>query len=178
MIIVLGISGSGKSSQCKLLSESGKYRWLSVGELLRGSSQAQQFSTELQAGKMVSDDVVIPMVDEQLLEIGDRPEILLDGYPRSIRQVEHLLGQPELKQSVRRVVHLKVQPSVAEDRLAIRARSDDHDSAIGERHAEYLRTIEAILSDFRQAGVSICEIDGDQPRQVVQQEIIGCINGD
>ncbi|KAL2737674.1 adenylate kinase-like [Vespula squamosa] len=93
--ILLGPPGSGKGTQAPLFKERYCVCHLSTGDMLRaeinsGSSLGTEVKKIVDEGKLVSDDLVVSMIDSNL----DKPEckrgFLLDGFPRSVPQAEKL----------------------------------------------------------------------------------------
>ena len=89
-LILLGPPGSGKGTQAERLVESLGLEHISTGNMLRdavqeGSSLGKEVGEFLNAGKLVSDELVACIVDQKLDELGERG-FVLDGYPRTIGQ--------------------------------------------------------------------------------------------
>ncbi len=104
-IALIGVSGSGKSAQAKLLA--GKYRisHISTGDLLREEARIPERLSEedrlaLEEGQLVSDDVVRELLEERLRRKDTKRGFVIDGYPRNIPQAQSLdnllgmLGRP------------------------------------------------------------------------------------
>lgn len=171
MIIVLGIAGGGKSYQCERLARTAKYRWISVGELLRHAQLPADVSEAMREGHIIRESFVHPMV-ETTLAAGDEPEILLDGFPRTVKEAIWLtdfIKQRRIK--LRGILHIGVSREVAIERLLARGRADDNAAAINERFDEYIDMIGAILQHFRDQDYDVTEIHGEGSRQAVSKDI-------
>jgi adenylate kinase len=96
-IILLGAPGSGKGTQAQRLSASRGVPQVSTGDLLRGAVKAGtelglRAKAAMEAGELVSDDIVLGMIRERLAESDAAPGFILDGFPRNIAQAEALDG--------------------------------------------------------------------------------------
>ena len=104
-IVLLGAPGSGKGTQAKLLAEKYSIPHVSTGDLLRtavasGSDLGRKAKPAIDVGQLVSDDVVLGVIQERLSKPDAKPGFVLDGFPRNIPQAQALdatlarLGQP------------------------------------------------------------------------------------
>jgi len=104
-IVLLGAPGSGKGTQAKLLVERYKIPQISTGDLLReavgaGSALGRQAKAAMDAGQLVSDEIVLAIIQERILRQDARKGFILDGFPRNLQQAEALdqlltgLGRP------------------------------------------------------------------------------------
>lgn len=94
-IVLLGAPGSGKGTQGKLLEERYKIPQISTGDLLRaavaaGTPLGRQAKAAMDAGQLVTDDVVLGMIRERLAERDTHNGFILDGFPRNIPQAQAL----------------------------------------------------------------------------------------
>lgn len=177
MILVLGLAGSGKSTQCELLAKTGRFQWLSIGQMLRSSITDLGLKRTIDSGDVLRDDLVIPMVESEIVKRGDQPELILDGFPRTLDQVKWLLGlQSSGTIKIKCVLHLKVGQEVAYARLLKRGRTDDHDAAINERFNEYKSVILPILDYLKTNNIPVCEIDGEQQQDSVHRSILEALD--
>jgi adenylate kinase len=104
-IVLLGAPGSGKGTQAKLLAEKFGLPQISTGDLLReavasGSLLGRQAKAAMDAGQLVSDDIVLAIIQDRISRADARKGFILDGFPRNQPQAEALdqllvrLGQP------------------------------------------------------------------------------------
>jgi adenylate kinase len=104
-IVLIGAPGGGKGTQAKLLVEKYGIPQISTGDLLReavsiGSPLGMRAKTAMDAGQLVSDDIVLGMIRERLSKPDAEKGFILDGFPRNIPQAETLdrmleeMGQP------------------------------------------------------------------------------------
>ena len=96
-IVLLGAPGSGKGTQAKLLVEKYSYPQVSTGDLLRAAVKAEtplgvQAKAAMDAGQLVSDEIVLGMIKERLSISDAKDGFILDGFPRNIPQAEALDG--------------------------------------------------------------------------------------
>ncbi len=104
-IVLLGAPGSGKGTQAKLIVEKYGIPQISTGDLLRaavaaGTELGKRAKAAMEAGELVSDDIVLGMIRERLAEPDTEKGFILDGFPRNLAQAEALdrlldeLGKP------------------------------------------------------------------------------------
>jgi adenylate kinase len=104
-IVLLGAPGSGKGTQAKLLTEKYRIPHVSTGDLLRanlaaGTPLGLQAKAAMDAGQLVSDDLVLAIIRERLKNPDAKKGFILDGFPRNIPQANALdgmlrnIGQP------------------------------------------------------------------------------------
>jgi adenylate kinase len=104
-IVLLGAPGSGKGTQARLLVERYKWPQISTGDLLReavdtGSLLGRQAKVAMDAGQLVSDEIVLAIIRERVMRSDARNGFILDGFPRNLQQAEALdqllgsMGQP------------------------------------------------------------------------------------
>jgi adenylate kinase len=94
-IVLVGPPGSGKGTQAAILAEQLGIPAVSTGELFRahmgsGTELGQRAAAFAAAGDLVPDDLTVAMLAERLAEADCRRGYLLDGFPRTIAQAEHL----------------------------------------------------------------------------------------
>ncbi len=161
MIILMGLAGSGKSTQGKILAAELNRVWLSAGQVLReqGGGTVHEIQNR---GELVPDTLTIPLMTQAIQAAwADGKEVILDGYPRSVDQAEWIAAN--MAERIEAVVWLEVPKEELLQRLSLRGRSDDMDrQAIEER----LRIVE-------QNFYAVCEILGRKGVQVVKISGVG-----
>jgi adenylate kinase len=112
--VLLGAPGSGKGTQGVVLSKKFNIPQISTGDLLRaavkaGSELGMKAKAAMDAGALVSDDIVIGLIRERLKEADAQNGYILDGFPRNIPQAQALDAMLEqLEQPLQGVVLLDV----------------------------------------------------------------------
>jgi adenylate kinase len=112
--VLLGAPGSGKGTQGVVLSKKFNIPQISTGDLLRaavkaGTELGKKAKSAMDAGALVSDDIVIGLIRERLSEKDAQNGYILDGFPRNIAQAEALDEMLEqLDQPLQGVVLLDV----------------------------------------------------------------------
>lgn len=94
-IVLVGAPGSGKGTQAKKLVARYGVPQISTGDLLRaavaaGSALGRQAKAAMDAGQLVSDQIVLDMIEERMAEPDTRKGFILDGFPRNISQAQAL----------------------------------------------------------------------------------------
>ncbi len=94
IIVLMGAPGAGKGTQADLLIESGKYRKISTGDVLRkhikmGTQIGKNAESIIAQGKLVPDDVLLEILRQELGS-NEKEVIILDGYPRNVAQAKTL----------------------------------------------------------------------------------------
>jgi len=100
-IVLLGAPGSGKGTQAKRLEAERNIPQISTGDMLRaavagGSRFGQQAKDVIETGQLVSDDIMLGIISERLVEADAQDGFILDGFPRTEKQaldLEDLLDQ-------------------------------------------------------------------------------------
>jgi adenylate kinase len=96
-LILLGAPGAGKGTQAKFISEKYGIPQISTGDMLRAAVQAQtplglQAKKVMDAGGLVSDDVIIGLVKDRIAEADCANGFLFDGFPRTIPQAQAMVN--------------------------------------------------------------------------------------
>jgi adenylate kinase len=194
-LVILGKQGAGKGTQCNRLSQRYSIPHVSTGDMLRAAVQAdtkigREVASVLDSGALVSDKLVIRLVEDRFAQSDARDGALLDGFPRTIGQAEALedmLGDDGIKLCI----DLDVPTELATQRLATRRvcqecgsiynetdieaisgtcskcggdviqRADDYPDAIRKRLEAYERDTEPLLTFYETRGLLV-RVNGDQ----------------
>lgn len=172
MILLMGIAGSGKGTQGKMLADRHGFHLISMGEVLRMYVTGEQREKML-AGGLLDDQEIIELVDKVLKSLPDDEEVIMDGFPRTVTQAEWLLGQAkEGRFDLQAAFHLVASREAVKERLISRARIDDVEDAIEKRFEEYQRSTEPVIKWLSDHGVKVTDINAERPPEAVNTDIL------
>jgi adenylate kinase len=189
-LILLGPPGAGKGTQSTRLAEKYDIPQLSTGEMLRaavkaGSPIGVKAKEVMEAGKLVSDDIVLGIVAERIEEPDAVHGFILDGFPRTVAQAEALDAMLRGKNmELDAVIELQVDEAALLARIARRAaethaaggavRADDNPEAFKIRLDAYRAQTAPVAAYFAQTG-RLRSVDGmqaiDQVSAAVDSEL-------
>jgi adenylate kinase len=168
-LIIMGPPGAGKGTQASFIGERYGVPAISTGDIFRANvSQGTPLGLEAQrfmdAGEYVPDEVTNRMVRNRLAEDDARTGFLLDGYPRTLAQVEELDSMiADSGHALDAVVVLTVDAEEIVQRLLQRAlidgRADDTEDVIRRRQEVYAEQTQPLLGVYRERGL-LLEVDG------------------
>lgn len=178
MILFFGPPGAGKSVQGQVLAARHDWRWLSTGQLLRDTHDAELLK-KMQTGALIDTRLTNKVLSDALKRSKDLEHVILDGFPRQLEQAEWLVKtQPEHERSISLVLTLEVPKSELIRRLKVRGRTDDREEIIQERLHIYRTEIYPILTYLTEQKVHIAHIDGTgtvgQVHDRIQAELEAC----
>lgn len=190
-IILLGPPGAGKGTQAKKLEEKYGLKQLSTGDMLRaeiaaGSELGKKAKEVIDQGQLVSDDIIIGMIENRVEEPDCANGVIFDGFPRTVAQAEALNAMLESKgQSLKAVIHLEVDPDALVDRLNNRIaemkaagkeiRSDDTSETLRERINVFREQTAPIIPYFEAKGM-LSAVDGMGSIEDVESDIAAILD--
>lgn len=168
-LVLLGAPGSGKGTQATRLKEHLQVPHISTGDLLRaevaaGSKLGLEAKGVMARGELVSDAILLGMLEDRFSRADTANGFILDGYPRNLAQaaaLDGLLGR--LKQSFDYAVQLDVATELLVERIAGRAkqegRADDTPESVRTRLQIYCDQTAPVIDYYRQHG-QLTLVDG------------------
>lgn len=205
-LVLLGAPGAGKGTQGALLAEALGIPKIATGDMLRdavrqGTELGLQARAIMDAGQLVSDEIVLGLVRERLGSDAAGGAIF-DGYPRNVAQAQSLDGLlGELGRRIAAVVYIDVDDDAIVRRMTgrltdpetgtvyhqehnppppdiaerCRQREDDTEAVVRHRLQVYRENTAPLVDHYRQAGVSVHKVDGTRAIPEVQGEILGLL---
>ncbi len=183
-LVLLGAPGSGKGTQAEILKAELGVPHVSTGDLLRaavkaGSPLGLKAKAVMEAGQLVSDDIVLAMLEERLAQADAASGFILDGYPRNVAQCEALqallarIGQP-LEVAIKLDVPSELIVSRIAGRAAAQGRKDDTPEVVRDRLRVYAEQTEPVAGYFAQIG-KLKVVDGVGELAVVSARILAAL---
>lgn len=183
-LVLLGAPGSGKGTQAARLKQALGVVHISTGDLLRaavaaGTPLGLQAKAVMERGELVSDDIVLGMLEDRL-NAGDTGKgFILDGYPRNSAQARALdallqrLGRP-----IDQAVLLDVDVELLIERIAGRAqaegRSDDTPETVRNRLRVYTEQTAPVIDFYAQAG-KLVRVDGVGAMDAITERVLAAL---
>jgi adenylate kinase len=168
-LVLLGAPGSGKGTQAARLKTELGVPHISTGDMLRaavaqGTAMGRKAKAVMDAGQLVSDDILLGMLEERLAQDDAKSGFILDGYPRNLAQadaLDHLLAK--IGQPLDAGIQLEV-PNVTiigrcEIRFKAEGRADDNPDTVRKRLAIYAEQT-APVADFYARRGKLQVVDG------------------
>ena len=165
-IVFLGPPNSGKGTQAATLAEALDIPAISTGDMLRasiaaGSELGRRVEGVLAAGELVNDELMADLVRERLAQDDAADGFLLDGYPRTLAQVETLDGiLNDAGVGLDHVVLIDAPVEVLVTRALNRGRADDDEAIVRERLRQYDEKTRPLVDHYSGRDL-LRRIDGD-----------------
>lgn len=187
-LALFGPPGAGKGTQSGALIRRHNLFYLSTGDLLRrelaaGTPLGQAAAGIIAAGGLVSDEIIVQLIEQTIVDHPEARGFLFDGFPRTTIQAYILEGlMLKLNTALTVLIDLQVPEEVSVQRLLERGkvsgRSDDNEAVIRNRLREYSEKTVPVLQYYQDRGLHrpvnaqapIAEVGG-QIEQIVQAEL-------
>ena len=174
-IILLGPPGAGKGTQAQRLVDSRDMMQLSTGDMLReartsGTDMGKKVAAVMDAGNLVTDEIVIGLIREKLEAGGAKGGFIFDGFPRTLAQAD-ALGEllTEMGQTLHCAIELQVNDEILVERILGRAvdavaaggtaRADDNEESLKTRLMAYYKQTSPLIGYYHAKG-DLKAIDG------------------
>ncbi len=184
-IVLLGAPGSGKGTQAERLKAELGIAHISTGDLLRAAVKAGtplglRAKAVMDAGQLVSDEIVLAMLEERLAAPDTKGGFILDGYPRNLAQADALdqllkrIGQP-----LDAVLKLNVPDADIIKRTEIRfkaeGRADDNPDTVRRRLEVYAEQTAPVADYYAQRGL-LTEVNGVGTIEEIFARLLAALN--
>lgn len=179
-IALFGPPGAGKGTQSEFLIKEYNLHYISTGDLLRKElAEKTKLGLEAQdiiaAGGLVSDEIIVQIIEKTITEHPEANGFLFDGFPRTHIQAYILEGlMIKLNTSLDCLISLEVEEEESVKRLLERGktsgRSDDNEQVIRTRLREYQEKTLPVLKFYKEKGIFF-PVDGLQPIDKVTHDV-------
>jgi adenylate kinase len=153
---------------------------ISTGDMLReavanGSDLGRRVRRIMEAGELVSDELMAEVVRERMAHDDTERGFLLDGYPRTSAQAETLRQILDAaEEELDHVVFIDVPEEELVKRALLRQRADDKADVVRERLRVYRQKTQPLVEYYRSRGL-LREVDGNRPVDAVRRSILAAI---
>lgn len=188
-IILLGPPGAGKGTQAQFLVQERGMVQLSTGDMLRaartsGTEMGNKVAAIMDAGELVTDEIVIGLIEEQL-QSKEGNGFIFDGFPRTLAQADALGDLLKANgQGLNAVIEMQVNDDVLVERILGRAeearkagqavRADDNEESLKIRLMEYYKKTSPLIGYYHAKG-DLKSVNGLGSIDEVKAEIAGLL---
>ena len=184
-LVIFGPPGAWKGTQSKFIVKKFNMFQLSTGEFLRkemseNTSIGKRISSVINAGNLVSDQIVSDLIEKIISKNEYKHRIIFDGYPRNINQAKNLdYSLNKYKQKIDIVLKLSVSLETIKKRILERRkqenRIDDNEEVAVKRYQTYERSIEPVIEYYKKLNL-LKIVDGERPINQINSEISDIIS--
>ena len=185
-IVIFGPPGAGKGTQSNFIVKKFNLYQLSTGELLRKeindkTQLGQQISSIINAGNLVSDEIVGNLIEKFITNKDYKNRLIFDGYPRNLSQARYL--DVLLKRNNQKIdIALKLSVSLETikkrifERKNLEKRADDNEKIAIKRYETYENNIEPVINFYKQSDL-LQVVNGEASITEISDEISALIEG-
>lgn len=184
-IVLFGPPGAGKGTQSEKLIDKYNLKHISTGDLFRWHTKndtelGKRVKEIMNSGNLVSDDITIAMLKEEVEKSPEASGFLFDGFPRTVAQAESL---DQLMESMDTAIHGVIELQVTEEevrsriakRKAIDNRPDDAEEKLNKRISEYFDKTVHVLPFYEEQN-RLQTVNGIGEIEFISREVFGIVD--
>ena len=185
-IVIFGPPGAGKGTQSNFIVKKFNLYQLSTGELLRKeindkTQLGQQISSIINAGNLVSDEIVGNLIEKFITNKDYKNRLIFDGYPRNLSQARYLdvllkRNNQKIDIALKLSVSLKTIKKRILERKNLEKRADDNEKIAIKRYETYENKIQPVINFYKQSDL-LQVVNGEASITEISDEISALIEG-
>ncbi len=160
-IVILGPTGSGKSTQSEFISKLLKIKHINLGERFREIAKKNKYIKKfVSEGRLVPNKITLKLIKN----LTNKEDYVLDGFPRDITQAK------SFKEKIDLVIFLKASKKKILERLSIRKREDDTLEDIERKYHIYLKQTLPVVKYYKNKKI-LATVNGTSKEKIVNEKI-------
>ena len=185
-IVIFGPPGAGKGTQSNFIVKKFNLYQLSTGELLRKeindkTQLGQQISSIINAGNLVSDEIVGNLIERFIIKKDYKNRLVFDGYPRNLSQARYLdvllkRNNQKIDIALKLSVSLEIIKKRIFERKNLEKRADDNEKTAIKRYETYENNIGPVINFYKQSDL-LQVVNGEASITEISDEISALIEG-